>query len=403
MTDLDKELWTAVSREDKNLFEELIERGADVHARNQNGATLLHYALTLHKDADMIDFLINKGLDATAQDHHSNTSLDYLFANFKYYPNPYKTMWKLIEAGCDMNLLNTRGRTSFELALLYNNYHNIHTDEGKEKRDLEKVVFIDKLIDHGADVTGLDDDGYVITRQKLFLRKFDRDTYLNLLSRGAIFPSEQTINYRAEFIDEELVTCTLSDEKKYTGIKALRKAIDNSKTLDPKVKEKALKEIDKTLAELKNPAFNALVTKIRAGFDNEKVETRYRQIAKDMSSDYPEVTLLKDCGEGRIKSGVEFDSEFLGSAINAQKESYHPILENTEIVTKISPYLNALELKALRTALKSKTTIKKYNPKEIKKIFDTLSASIDESANPNKFADKISQQNKNHFKGGKGY
>jgi len=377
MNDLDNELWIAVAKGNKKLVEELIERGADVYLRDIHGATLLHHALKWRRGEDMIDFLLNKGLDVKAQDNYSNTSLDYFLAHIKYYSNQYKIMWKLIEAGGDMNLPNSHGQTPFELMLLFNNYYNANTDEEKEKRDLEKAIFIDKLIDHGADVKVLKSDGWVHARQQIFFRNYDQDTYLNLLSKGAIFPSEESINYRAEFIDQEFITRTLSDEKKYIGIKALRKAIDNSKTLKFKIKEHALREIDKTLAKLKNPAFHALITKIRAGFDNEKVEDRYKQIARDMSSDYPEVTLLKEYGKGRIGSEEfinKYDSQFLGSVIEKiRTKSPNPILQNTEMVTKVSAYLNLEDLKKLRTALKPET-VKKYNPKEINKIFDDLSS-----------------------------
>jgi len=314
-----------------------------------------HHALGRGNDDDMIDFLIEKGADITAQDNNLNNSLHYALANIPYNPNAYKMMWKLIKEGCDMNLPNSDGQTPFGLVVTSTNYNGYHTYEEKKSRSLEKAKCIDKLIDYGADVTKMRrtplSESNSFLDSSVFNDLFNTDAHFYLLGKGAVFTNDECVRRVAQAINGILITQTIDDDKKYIGVKALKKAIDNSKTLAPEIKSYVIREIDKTLAELKNPAFHSLVTKIKRGFDDEKVANRYKQIARDISSDYPQITLLREFGEGRITS-----RDF------AMQE-------------------------------------------KIKKIFDDLSASIDAPTNSMSFVDRIKnavgikQPNKTHSNG----
>ena len=59
----------------------LLELGADVNVRNQDGATALHLAAFLGR-AKTVDLLLNRGADVNARNHSGDTPMDSLAADW---------------------------------------------------------------------------------------------------------------------------------------------------------------------------------------------------------------------------------------------------------------------------------------------------------------------------------
>ncbi|WP_265018042.1 ankyrin repeat domain-containing protein [Wolbachia endosymbiont (group A) of Coremacera marginata] len=75
-TNLDKELLTAVQDGGFNKVQSLINRGANVNAKDKDGKTPLHYASRSDHHLGMVKYLISKGADIDVKDNSSRTPED---------------------------------------------------------------------------------------------------------------------------------------------------------------------------------------------------------------------------------------------------------------------------------------------------------------------------------------
>jgi ankyrin repeat protein len=161
----------------------LLAHGADVNEVGFNGEPPLHYAITkLFKDTfEMIRLLIAHGADIEARDFDGHTPLIHAAL---YCP---RAMAVLLENGADTNAHNKRGETPLHLALgVYKRQHfgliksllehgaNVkqadmagwtplhwlleHLDE-TEFYSEEAVEITQLLLDNGADINGISNDG----------------------------------------------------------------------------------------------------------------------------------------------------------------------------------------------------------------------------------------------------
>ena len=94
------------------VLDSLIEKGADVHAKDNNGWTPLHWA-SYRGNLKMAQLLIEKGADVNAKNYHGNTPL--YWASFKGY---LEITQLLIEKGADVNVINKEGWTPLREALV---------------------------------------------------------------------------------------------------------------------------------------------------------------------------------------------------------------------------------------------------------------------------------------------
>ena len=91
----------------------LIERGADIHAKNDFGATPLHIASA--KDIRMVQLLLDKGANVHARDNEGNTPL-HVAASYKLSPSYGPEIIELLmQRGADPHIKNNAGQTGCEI------------------------------------------------------------------------------------------------------------------------------------------------------------------------------------------------------------------------------------------------------------------------------------------------
>ena len=71
----------------------LVEAGADVHARTDDGVTPLHGAAALNANPDVITVLLKAGADLKAKDSSRKTPFDYIRENEKL--KDWEAYWRL--------------------------------------------------------------------------------------------------------------------------------------------------------------------------------------------------------------------------------------------------------------------------------------------------------------------
>ena len=89
----------------------LIEKGADVNAKDKYGYTPLHLT-AIYNRPQMAQLLIKHGADVNAKDNYGNTPLHYCGTT----PGTVKVAKVLLENGADPTVKNMRGKTPLDLA-----------------------------------------------------------------------------------------------------------------------------------------------------------------------------------------------------------------------------------------------------------------------------------------------
>lgn len=101
-------LHLALLHSKEDIVECLINAGADVNTRTSFKATPLHFAATERSFA----ILIEKGAEIDAKDNEGNTSLHYAIKG-----NKMEVVRALIKAGADVNTTNTKTQTPLDCAI----------------------------------------------------------------------------------------------------------------------------------------------------------------------------------------------------------------------------------------------------------------------------------------------
>ncbi|WP_297246066.1 ankyrin repeat domain-containing protein [uncultured Brachyspira sp.] len=129
---------------DITITELLIEKGADIEARNVDGINALVYAVSLN-DEEMVKFLLEKGADANTvceiKNEHTDISPTPLM-NAAYKGNT-NIINMLLENGADINYTTDYGMTALMYAASFNQF------------EAAKV-----LLENNADTSITDEDGY---------------------------------------------------------------------------------------------------------------------------------------------------------------------------------------------------------------------------------------------------
>ena len=116
-------LLLCVKRGDIASTKLLIEAGADVNAKNEGGATPLHWAAAYNTNPEILTLLIKAGADVNATAVNGSTPLqDAVWFN----KNPEVTTL-LIKAGADVNAKDNKGYTPLHFAAGYNENPEVFT------------------------------------------------------------------------------------------------------------------------------------------------------------------------------------------------------------------------------------------------------------------------------------
>ena len=107
----------SVFNKDTGVFPLLIERGADIHARDRDGATPLMIVALYGKDLlNQLRMLLDAGADVNARSDDGRTALIYLCMTSLIHPQPAQAVELLLNAGEDPTIADDAGRTALEYA-----------------------------------------------------------------------------------------------------------------------------------------------------------------------------------------------------------------------------------------------------------------------------------------------
>ena len=91
----------------------LIEHGANINHKDENGYTALHFSAR-EKNIKCTKILIENGIDINAQDKHGNTASWLCIMNWGGGKNR-KTLELLIQSNANLELKNNAGRSAMDL------------------------------------------------------------------------------------------------------------------------------------------------------------------------------------------------------------------------------------------------------------------------------------------------
>jgi len=133
---LNEELFEAVKKEGVEEVRKLLENGADVNAKDNDGYTPLHYAAIKNK-VDFARLLVEKGADVNAKSNDGITPL-----HVAAWGGHVDVARFLVENGADVNAKN-------------DDWTPLHYAAIKNKVDFARL-----LVEKGADVNAKSNDGY---------------------------------------------------------------------------------------------------------------------------------------------------------------------------------------------------------------------------------------------------
>ena len=96
----------------------LIEKGGDIHIRDNDGNSLMHYSvLPYGSNFHVIDLLLKKGLDVNSRNHDGETPLHRLSETINQTTSAMEGLVKLmIKGGADINARDGNGKTPLAMA-----------------------------------------------------------------------------------------------------------------------------------------------------------------------------------------------------------------------------------------------------------------------------------------------
>jgi len=132
--------------------QKLLDEGAEVHATNNSGRTLLHWAIySMSPEAcDIVQLLLANGADVDAIDNDGRTPLHHVIhsqglAHFGVSPQALQIIDLFVANGANVNARDYNGRTPL---------HDAVADTGPQS-----TAIVQLLLANGADVNAIDNDG----------------------------------------------------------------------------------------------------------------------------------------------------------------------------------------------------------------------------------------------------
>lgn len=127
-----------------------LDHHANVQARNKLGETPLHLAAAEHEAVDKIDLLLERGAQLDAK-----TKVDRQPLHYTALEGIPESTQHLLERGAEVDARDCYGRTPLWLAMQ-------RRQHSERFETLHRMHTILHLLDHGADVTSLDNAGQSI-------------------------------------------------------------------------------------------------------------------------------------------------------------------------------------------------------------------------------------------------
>jgi ankyrin repeat protein len=126
----------------------LLQRGADVRARDAKGNTPMHIGIPAVSHEEALSMLLRRGADPNARDEHGESPL-HILISLNRRPEVIAT---LLEGGADVSIRNIEGKTALYLAVQDN-----------------RIDSIGALLQYNSDIFAADNDG--VTPFALALRE----------------------------------------------------------------------------------------------------------------------------------------------------------------------------------------------------------------------------------------
>ncbi|QEN06050.1 hypothetical protein EW093_15585 [Thiospirochaeta perfilievii] len=184
-------LFYAIDWGSKEIVQVILDKGADINAKNINGETPLHQAITTD-NVIVANLLIERGASIEAKDNQLNTPLHSCV-----YWNAYESAHLLVEKKADINAKNIKNRTPLHEAVLtedtdivtffIKNKSNLNARDNNGQTPLFYAVknnfpdILNLLLDAGADISLRDRQGNTILHAAVFGK--NKDTVKILISK----------------------------------------------------------------------------------------------------------------------------------------------------------------------------------------------------------------------------
>ncbi|MBO9481659.1 ankyrin repeat domain-containing protein [Salinisphaera sp. G21_0] len=216
----------AAAQGQPEAIDALIAAGADVNARTKNGFTPLHYAAAQGQQ-EAIDALIANGADVNARSEKGYTALKSASDNEKINIPMIKSF---ADAGFDVNApCNNLGSTMLAFAAAACDW-----------------VFVDKLLDKGADINGPKNKNTKYTPLHFAAEKGQPDAIYELIAREADVDARTKngftpLHYAAAQGHQEAIDALIEkgadvSARTKDGVTPLKRASDNKKINVPMIK-----------------------------------------------------------------------------------------------------------------------------------------------------------------------
>jgi ankyrin repeat protein len=188
-----KQLFNAIKKHNLNTVKSIINTDNSlVNAVHKTTDFEKRDALTyavLHKDLDIIKFLLDKGANVNAKDSNGRTPIHMAFMNDQI--PPFDIIKLLIENGADLHVRDNKGNTPFHVACIF----------------LDDVNIINYLIDNGADINTKNNAGDTILHdirdKNIFKLLIEKGINLNAKNKMGETPLYDLIMY-SEHNDDDL-------------------------------------------------------------------------------------------------------------------------------------------------------------------------------------------------------